>query len=318
MEPKKKKPRKTILEEDAYVGAMRAIIERDYYPELQAVREEEPLPMTLSEFGSKYTSEDNNSFEAQLAKDHRRHVRKYWWSYDRETLLDAGIDIPDASNLYTLSDGTRLSAERRRIADKALEPDAPRDGRDDEKISFAPHVPRSNFFFAPNHHVDQLTTTRTTANPLCIHSGLNKKTKTAIQHRNTRFNDDEDAKDDLRAPSESSGFPVLSEVSSFSAEDDFVPMTPILHPGTSSPIVTWGGLAAPPRVIDHEDLARALEQKSKQRKSRRRPTASTPFRSAVASASGTPALFGSAYTPHRRRPHPRGGGGGGGIKTPPR
>ena len=316
MEPPARRQR-VVLEEEEYLGEMRSIIERDYFPEVARRRGDEALPMSLGQFSATYTSEDNDSFEKQLAKDHRDHVRKYWWSYDRESLLEAGIDLPDASRpgLYVLSDGTRLSAKRRRIADEAAEADEPHDARP-ANLAFSKHVVRAGgFFFPPTAPAREMKRENNdkSKNPLCAQNSAHLTIMPSIEKANTRFEQNDQEDDDPivsfggggggatnyfknRLRSASSGFPVLSEVSSEKTDDDFVPMTPTVEPGGrgdpggKSPLVTWGVLAAPPQIIEREELARALDAKAKRRKQKRYTPRSR--------GKSTP-LFGTAYTPSR-------------------
>jgi hypothetical protein len=39
---------------------------------------DEAMPMRLDKFAYRYTSEDNASFELQMEKDKREHIRKWW------------------------------------------------------------------------------------------------------------------------------------------------------------------------------------------------------------------------------------------------
>lgn len=52
-----------VLEEDAYLDAMDKIIERDFFPGVQRDNASAAPPLSLDEFHTKFTSEDNQSFE---------------------------------------------------------------------------------------------------------------------------------------------------------------------------------------------------------------------------------------------------------------
>lgn len=115
--PPRPPPRKQIvLEEDEYVDELRRIINRDYFPETASPDDVAALDLSLDAFAQSHTSEDNASFEEALERARDAHVRKYWWCYDAARLRAAGVEVPDTSSLGThlLSDGTRISEERRR------------------------------------------------------------------------------------------------------------------------------------------------------------------------------------------------------------
>ena len=79
------------------------------------------------------------------------HVRKYWWCYDAERLKAAGVDVPDTFSLNThlLSDGTRISAERRLQADHAADNEPMASDNSQRLLDFAPHEPRNALLFPP-------------------------------------------------------------------------------------------------------------------------------------------------------------------------
>ena len=106
----------------------------------------------------------------------------------------------------------------------------------------------------------------------------------AIQRANTRFRPEEP-----RARSGTAGsYPDLSSVSSettsAAADEGLVPMTPrILPGGDESPLMTWGAVAATPRLLERDDrrqeLGRALDARAKRR--RTVPPAPSPLRAAL-------------------------------------
>ena len=102
-------------------------------------------------FAAKHTSEDNASFEEALERARNAHVRKYWWCYDAERLKAAGIQVPDTSSLGThlLSDGTRISEERRLKADAAAADEPMASDASQRLLDFAPHEPRNSLLFPP-------------------------------------------------------------------------------------------------------------------------------------------------------------------------
>lgn len=260
-----KRLKKTVLEEDEYLEQLGRIITRDYYPD---VSRGTSLSMGLDEFASRYTSEDNASFEALAEKESREHARRYWWSYGAD--CPAGIAAPDPSapGLYVLRDGSRLSAERRRLADAAADA-----GRTDDHaagLDFATFEPRTALFFPPKA-VDSGEQPAPSANPRCRPT----RSRASVACANTRFGHEDD--DDDRSSS-SSFSEVVSPSRNFASNslDTLVPMTPTHEP--ASPLVTWGTLAAPPRTIAEcrDQIARNLDAKAKLR----RPTPS-PLRVAL-------------------------------------
>jgi hypothetical protein len=227
-------------------------------------------------------------------------VRKYWWCYDAERLKAAGIEVPDTSSLNThlLSDGTRISAERRLQADTAAD-NAPMAADNSQRLlEFAPHEPRNSLLFPPAYE-----------------AASQKPVVKAIQRANTRF------KEEPRARANTTGsYPDLSSVSSettAAADEGLVPMTPRILPGAGdqSPLMTWGAVAATPRILERDDrrqeLGRALDARAKRR--RTAPPAPSPLRAALdarrasqrrPSSSLRPAR-GSARTPGRSPAPPR-------------
>mmetsp|Transcript_7072 Transcript_7072/g.18312 ORF Transcript_7072/g.18312 Transcript_7072/m.18312 type:complete len:357 (+) Transcript_7072:181-1251(+) len=259
--------KKIVLEEEEYVDELRRIIQRDYFPDGASRDDVAALDMSLDAFAAKHTSEDNASFEEALERARNAHVRKYWWCYDAERLKAAGIDVPDTSSLNThlLSDGTRISEQRRlkadaAAADKPMAADASR-----RLLDFAPHEPRNALLFPP------------------AYEGAQKRPVVkAIQRANTRF------KEEPRARANTTGsYPDLSSVSSETTspgDEGLVPMTPrILPGGDQSPLMTWGAVAATPRLLERDDrrqeLGRALDARAKRR--RTAPPAPSPLRAAL-------------------------------------
>jgi hypothetical protein len=285
--------KKIVLEEEEYVDELRRIIQRDYFPDGASRDDVAALDMSLDAFAAKHTSEDNASFEEALERARNAHVRKYWWCYDAERLKAAGIEVPDTSSLGThlLSDGTRISEERRLQADAAAA-DKPMASDDSQRLlDFAPHEPRNALLFPP------------------AYEGAQKRPVVkAIQRANTRFRPEEP-----RARSNTTGsYPDLSSVSSETTspgDEGLVPMTPrILPGGDQSPLMTWGAVGTP-RLLERDDrrqeLGRALDARAKRR--RTAPPAPSPLRAALDArkrSSVRPAR-GSARTPARSPAPPR-------------
>ena len=114
-------------------------------------------------------------------------------------------------------------------------------------LDFAPHEPRNALLFPPAYEGAQ-----------------QRPVVKAIQRANTRF------KEEPRARSGTAGsYPDLSSVSSettsAAADEGLVPMTPRIMPGAGdeSPLMTWGAVAATPRLLERDDrrqeLGRALD-----------------------------------------------------------
>ncbi|KAJ1454914.1 nuclear protein Es2-domain-containing protein [Pelagophyceae sp. CCMP2097] len=265
-----------ILEEDEYLDRMRAIIERDYYPDLARLQGElEALPMSLDRFAANYTSEDNASFELRLAEDAREHVRKWWWAYDDlAKLKDAGVDVPDVSapGKHVLSDGTRISAARRDRADAAADVQRVRGDERPSGLDFSGYEARSNLYFTPAGIEQARSEARLVGHNFRCVAGDALGPLKEIAKTNTRFRPP--AVDRLDSPAggwsegSSSGYADLSEVSSLFSEpvrrpgtdlQRLVPMTPLIEPGGAEDpmVMTWGTLAARPIVLDDGDHDRA-------------------------------------------------------------
>lgn len=100
VEEQKRQP-KQVLEEEDYVEKLEAIIERNYFPELPQLRadlgvESKPLPdastlpKTIGKFLSKFTSEDNESFEQLVEANDVKHRSQNPWLYKDERSLCEG------------------------------------------------------------------------------------------------------------------------------------------------------------------------------------------------------------------------------------
>ena len=266
--PRPPPQKKIVLEEEEYVDELRRIIQRDYFPDGASRDDVAALDMSLDAFAAKHTSEDNASFEEALERARNAHVRKYWWCYDAERLKAAGVDVADTSSLGThlLSDGTRISAERRLQADHAADNAPMASDASRRLLDFAPHEPRNALLFPP------------------AYEGAQKRPVVkAIQRANTRFTEEP------RARANTTGsYPDLSSVSSETTspgDEGLVPMTPRIMPGAGdqSPLMTWGAVAATPRILESDDrrqeLGRALDARAKRR--RTAPPAPSPLRAAL-------------------------------------
>lgn len=89
-----------VLDEDTYTDALSRIIARDFFPGLDDGAAAAAAPtLSLSAFQSRYTSEDNESFNRLIDRQNASRRRRLAWRW-------SGNSIPS----------TRLREERRRIA----------------------------------------------------------------------------------------------------------------------------------------------------------------------------------------------------------
>ena len=100
---KKKKRKLKVLEEEVYVEKLSSIVERDYFPDLKALREQNEVDptedaisgdcvvesevdpnLTLDKFVNKYTSEDNASFEEMIEEVKKKEEKNHPWLFKDE------------------------------------------------------------------------------------------------------------------------------------------------------------------------------------------------------------------------------------------
>lgn len=81
---------KIILNEEEYMERLGAILKRDFFPTLQD-EFTEPEQLTINEFQSRYTTEDNASFEELLERENLRKRMKFEKVYGGPALL---VDNP--------------------------------------------------------------------------------------------------------------------------------------------------------------------------------------------------------------------------------
>jgi hypothetical protein len=81
---------KIILNEEEYMERLGAILKRDFFPSLQD-EFTEPEQLSISEFQSIFTTEDNASFEELLARENARKRTKFEKIYGGPALL---VDNP--------------------------------------------------------------------------------------------------------------------------------------------------------------------------------------------------------------------------------
>jgi hypothetical protein len=170
-----------VLSEEEYVAALSGIIERDFFPELEALGGRSSVPyapeMGLDTFCATHTSEDNESFDA-LQMDAERARRM------REAIL-YGPRKGSSSGKGRL-EGCESSGGIRRLEDRAAR-DSPR--RAQPRLC-RPARARNTFFFAPSSSIrggPQLGSgLRLMDAPKDVHSPPQKKTKKIVT-ANTRL-----------------------------------------------------------------------------------------------------------------------------------
>lgn len=81
---------KTVLNEEEYMERLGAILKRDFFPSLES-EFSEPEQLSISEFQSLFTTEDNASFEELLARENARKREKFEKVYGGPALL---VDNP--------------------------------------------------------------------------------------------------------------------------------------------------------------------------------------------------------------------------------
>lgn len=111
---------KRVLEEDDYVHALERIIARDYFPNTYNGDDEGSIDIdnySLDQFVSKYTTEDNHSFDKLMEKDAAERRRKFHWMYDQNDGR-----VPGMLMLYYVNNGRNkpLTAVQRMKIDKAI------------------------------------------------------------------------------------------------------------------------------------------------------------------------------------------------------
>uniref|UniRef100_A0A060T8M4 ARAD1C29964p n=1 Tax=Blastobotrys adeninivorans TaxID=409370 RepID=A0A060T8M4_BLAAD len=72
------------LEEDEYIDTLQTIIGRKYFNHGQD-RPQESEEQSITEFQSKYTSEDNDSFASLMSRQASKHREKYQWLSSKDT-----------------------------------------------------------------------------------------------------------------------------------------------------------------------------------------------------------------------------------------
>lgn len=108
-------PSKKVLPEDDYLNALSSIIERDYFPQLHSDKIDQPPygELTLGDFLSSHTSQDNANFEALQLKDSaaRRRIRGWMFKPGEAEICEAQARWLDPK-LYLTSTDSALSSPK--------------------------------------------------------------------------------------------------------------------------------------------------------------------------------------------------------------
>lgn len=99
-----RKVKKIVLDEELFVTKLDRIVERDYFPDLKKLKTDHQqfeldqtddqidANLSLGQFLSKYTSEDNASFNEVIEATNKRHRDKYPWFYLNEDEIQKQIE----------------------------------------------------------------------------------------------------------------------------------------------------------------------------------------------------------------------------------
>jgi len=312
---------KEVLEEDDYLAALGSIIERDYFPQTQGLRDQlsaletqedlnsgEPFrialafarirgakqaeegdgqfaQLSLDEFLSSYTSEDNASFEALQLKDQAERRRTHHWVYEpgeaesyaaRAMHLDPTLRIepskgpsqqgqkPGLLSLYYTA-GQELSAEDRRALDARCVGSQLRGDDRPAAPEGAKFRVRNHFMFPPDSDSTHTSVSAPSAlagvGLLCDAPGrrggatvARRAPKELLRHNTafppSFFHDGGDESLGLETPHTPS---VYSEQLDEGKRYQTVPMSPAPRKNVVPPI-TYGVLFAPPLLLDEPGL----------------------------------------------------------------
>lgn len=274
MPPPKPREKRKILSEDEYVELLGSIIERDYFPDMKALKQKltslgvrpptqdvlatVPDNMRVDDFFNHYNSEDNASFNVLHENDREANRRKYHWAYES---LDKA---KNGQLMLYYQNGGVLSDEERKHFDGLLE--APSQ-RGDERPSAPETWPiraRNQLMFPPELHTSDATChvlriengevpsqSSALSRVMNPHVGTAARAAKEILSHNTR----------LSASSQGSSQPsplepphtpsVYSEPDTAATTYRPVAMTPSPMPSSAaSPLITWGDICATPVILD--------------------------------------------------------------------
>lgn len=263
----RKEIQKEILEEEEYVERLEKIIERDFYPDLQLLKqkqrgssEDRGWPQgspssswetrtpdrcqkevkevvaadrqTLNQFVATHTSEDNADFQKLLEQDQEKHRQKYHWAYNDQVPCE-----------YYAPDGSRISKERKALMDQACADQGQLvpDHRSNVLQSWPLSKARNELMFMPPG-INDLSS----SSSLSLKRKKGTKERRAVVYSNTRFISSS-AASSSSGPSQELA-PPQSQV-----EYSYLQMTPALSPDHLgiSPLMTWGELEATPMILNN-------------------------------------------------------------------
>jgi len=174
---------KVVLSEEDYVAQLRAIIQRDYFPDIPklttrlelinalqshldsnlpasnpAAPTTPPSDTTLDEFLNTHTSEDNSSFEEILVRMQANHREKFAWSFPKkDSALKALPAVPSGDSSKVLLLTAAPSSDAPSSPSGALVP-APTPAAEPQRVrigktEYWPSDPRSSFMFTPHEPI---------------------------------------------------------------------------------------------------------------------------------------------------------------------
>ena len=227
-----------VLEEEDWMAAMEGIIERDFFPDIRVLKEQMELnagemhahgdisddnvpKMTLDEFLSKYTSEDNASFREILDKSHARQREKMAYLLHPPN--------PSAPHLLGSYQNNDSKSSQERVTDGFGTT-----GQGDDKLISWKYSPMNALMFKGSQK--NLVPHRK-ATSLKNVAGINHRATGTLQNRTKEdavvFQGNSEAGD--RQP-KAKEYSILS--------------TPVIEPGEDdTPIMTWGKIDATPQVL---------------------------------------------------------------------
>lgn len=265
------------MEEDDYIRLFGDVIERDYYPDLKKHRLQYELndarskndvqrvqylrsnyqnltavddtvsSMSIDDFLSRYTSEDNASFDVIHQNDLLLHRQKYHWLHDDEDKdKRKGMLM-----LYYINKDITLTGKQRQRIDKLL---LTNDGSSVDARPAAPKswdfTVRNSLMFPPNtddvaQHVcsvNKMITNGCSSN--CNNLLVSPSTSDAVIAMNTRI-----------IPDTISNSTAAGATATFNSTNtstyEYVPMTPSQQEISLSfkPIMTYGTIVGPPIIL---------------------------------------------------------------------
>lgn len=209
-----------VLEEEEYLDRLDHIIERDFFPKLNAIRRDDHRDglqgtndetLGVDAFLATHTSEDNDAFRRLQEKHVKEHRRKYWWAYnDITTETNKPLRMLDKKKMG----GNRLT--------------------DSSEAS------------------DSKETTAKMRRNIANGKKLNRKKAKEIQHRNTNFSNTYNRDCEMEIGTRKS-----KRKRNVPGTDGYAYLrTPLFDPDSNqvSPLVTWGHVESTPQRIESVDV----------------------------------------------------------------